>query len=471
MQFAHSLSPRARVRRGLTLVEMLVAMTCTILLMFAITQTFQSIGEVSAKGRAAIEMSTQLRGVQHRLHKDFESLTVPVRPWPEAGAGEGYLEILEGGLVRDNTYHGTSFDLYGDFDDIWAMTIRSTGEPFVGRFNGGMIQSHLAEVIWFTSFVDRDGSGTFNDGEPLNLHRRVLLIRPDLDASQPGFGAAQVVTFWQNNDLSVHANGTTLVANSLADLTLRQNRFAHFGNFPSAISVTGGFLTHDRNDMNNSLVLSGDRTGEDVMLSNVLAADIRVYDPDAPIRSDGTDPLVPGDPGFRAATATIGFGAYVDLGYNEGANGRDDNKDGSIDESAEGSYFNTTEMARYTNFTSGYDANGNNTIDAAERAPLLSLRPAARSGIGSYVYDTWSYWYEHDGVDQIVPSMLPSGDMDQATNGIDDNNTNGIDDVGERETSPPYPVPLRGVQVRIRVLEVETSQVRQATVVQDFIPE
>lgn len=471
MTFATSFSHRARRRRGLTLVEMLVAMTCTILLMFAITQTFQSIGEVSAKGRAAIEISTQLRGVQHRLHKDFESLTVPVRPWPEAGAGEGYLEIHEGGLVRDNTYHGTSFDLYGDFDDIWAMTVRSTGEPFVGRFNGAMVQSPLAEVIWFTSFVDRDGNGTFTDGEPINLHRRVLLIRPDINNQLTGFNSSQLGEFWQNNDISVHVSGTSLVANSLADLTLRENRFGHVGGYPSAFSITGNFLTYDRTDYTKSLVLGGDRTGEDVILSNVLAADIRLYDPDAPIRSDGTDPIVPGDPGFRAASTTIGYGAYVDLGYNEGANGRDDNKDGSVDEAGEGSFFNATELGRYANFTSGYDANGNSTIEAAERAPILSLRPNSRSSLSSYVYDTWSYWYEHDGVNQDAALEGMNPIVDQGENGLDDNNTNGVDDVLERETSPPYPVPLRGVQVRIRVLEVETSQVRQATVVQDFIPE
>jgi hypothetical protein len=46
-----------------------------------------------------------------------------------------------------------------------------------------------------------------------------------------------------------------------------------------------------------------------------------------------------------------------------------------------------------------------------------------------------------------------------------------VDDAGERETVPPYPYALRGVQVRIRVYEPQTRQVRQATVESDFIPE
>ena len=48
---------------------------------------------------------------------------------------------------------------------------------------------------------------------------------------------------------------------------------------------------------------------------------------------------------------------------------------------------------------------------------------------------------------------------------------NGVDDVGERETSPPYPVPLRGIQVRLRIIDRDTRQVRQMTVSSDFIPE
>jgi hypothetical protein len=84
----------------------------------------------------------------------------------------------------------------------------------------------------------------------------------------------------------------------------------------------------------------------------------------------------------------------------------------------------------------------------------------------STTYDTWSMFYEHDGIDQDGVFGV-----DQGTNGIDDNNANGVDDVTERETSPPYPVPLRGIQVRLRIIDRDTRQVRQMTVSSDFIPE
>jgi hypothetical protein len=48
---------------------------------------------------------------------------------------------------------------------------------------------------------------------------------------------------------------------------------------------------------------------------------------------------------------------------------------------------------------------------------------------------------------------------------------NGIDDELERETSPPYPIPLRGIQVRVRIIDPDSRQVRQMTVASDFTPE
>ncbi len=45
---------------------------------------------------------------------------------------------------------------------------------------------------------------------------------------------------------------------------------------------------------------------------------------------------------------------------------------------------------------------------------------------------------------------------------------NGVDDVSERETQPPYSVPLQGIQVRIRVFEPGSRQVREVTLIQKF---
>jgi hypothetical protein len=81
------------------------------------------------------------------------------------------------------------------------------------------------------------------------------------------------------------------------------------------------------------------------------------------------------------------------------------------------------------------------------------------------IYDTWSTHYESNGIDDDG-----DGTADEGTNGIDDNSDGVIDDALEAETSPPYPVPLRGLEVRLRTFEPTSRQVRQVTVRHTFVP-
>jgi hypothetical protein len=100
---------------------------------------------------------------------------------------------------------------------------------------------------------------------------------------------------------------------------------------------------------------------------------------------------------------------------------------------------------------------------------------------GYCVYDTWSFHYENDGIDEDG-----SGVVDQGTNGLDDTGRYpnpspppptvsatrlGIDDVGERETTPPYDKPLRGMQALIRTYEHDSRAIRQVRVNQHFMQE
>src|SRR4029450_10479946 len=93
-----------------------------------------------------------------------------------------------------------------------------------------------------------------------------------------------------------------------------------------------------------------------------------------------------------------------------------------------------------------------------------------RPALGA-VWDTWTWWYERDGIDQNGRNG-----PDEGTNGLDDpdasgNYVNGVDDAGEREANPPYARALRGLEVKIRMYEPGTRQVRQATVGTDFVAE
>jgi hypothetical protein len=107
---------------------------------------------------------------------------------------------------------------------------------------------------------------------------------------------------------------------------------------------------------------------------------------------------------------------------------------------------------------------------------------------GYSVYDTWSFHYENNGVNEdewYVDTNTGSwkrGDdqVDEGTDGFDSRGNYfdaikrrrlGVDDVGERETKPPYDKPLRGVQVILRAYEPDSRAIRQVRVNQHFMPE
>ena len=72
-----------------------------------------------------------------------------------------------------------------------------------------------------------------------------------------------------------------MVCNSLGDLTKRENRFAHPGGFPSNVSRNNNPPPRQPNvDAGlRPFSLNGGRYGDDVILTNVLAFDVQVWDP------------------------------------------------------------------------------------------------------------------------------------------------------------------------------------------------
>lgn len=451
---------RCRHRHGLTLVEMLVVVAVTVVFMLALTQVFSMLGDGISSGKAMIELNSEMRAVTSVIQHDLDGITATTLPWTSLQAGAGYFEIIEG-PINDNGPN-PSDSRFGDYDDAIMFTARARGTPFVGRVLGTLqpfvlegqiesytlvpsapgapgatptlIQSEFAEIILWPAFEDLNGNGMPDANERLTLHRRVLLIRPDIDLSDAGMNTNgyNSTQFFRHFDLSARFdNGNNrMVANSLADLTKRENRYAHLGAFPyevnpahftrQAVSPTNFGPLGNLDDATNNDI----RTGEDVFLGRLLAFDIRVYDPRAPIRTSASndDALVPGDPGWGLpGTTKIGTGAFVDLNFDPTTT---DNRD------------------------------------------FFALGPHPKSFLANRTYDTWSFHYEHDGDD--TDDFLG---VDQGVDGVDSDGVNGVDDVGERETSPPYPVPLRGIQIRIRVYEPDSQTVRQVTVAANFVSE
>ena len=413
-------------RRGMSLIEMLVATAASLMLMAAVAQVFSVFGSAVTNSRSMIELDARMRTVAWRLRSDLAGATARPLPPLEPSAGEGYLEIIEG-PNNDNTAGDGSTTLAADTDDILLFTTRSNDPPFLGKAGTDLIESPTAEVGWFL----RPTAGT--SPQTYTLFRRQLLVvgyagfPPFLASGNNTTGFSAWNTFYDSYDISVRLEGSTLVPNTLSDLTRRETRFMHNptgrtngSTFPYLFtSGTGLFFDSARGST---------RVGEDVVLTNVIAFDLRVFDPAAPVSVPGDAAMVPGEIGFSAGSA-VANGCYVDLG-------------------------NGTTAAGPSGITPHYGSTGQGNY----RGQMIGLA-------GYTIWDTWSTHYEGNGLDEDGVY-----NADQGTDGLDNNGNGFVDEANEQETSPPYPWPLRGIEVRIRCYEPSSRQVRQVTVHHTFVP-
>ncbi|MFM7107450.1 MAG: type II secretion system protein J [Planctomycetaceae bacterium] len=380
---------------GFTLVELLVAATLALVVMAALASLFGIFGRAVADSQDLVQLGARMRSAAWRLRQDLQGVTTEVKAFIRPESACGYFEIIEGPMVE------TSTAMVADVDDILMLTTASPGRPFTGLLSGTVsFESPVAEVAWFC----KQGPPTADGLQLYNLYRRQLLV-----SAAPGAGAMQSTNsvasstwdaFYLTNDLSVRLEGGTLIANSLADLVRRQSRFMHnpLGTVNPSVLATWPQITTGSASTTGE-ILAGVREGEDLMLANVTAFDVRVFDP-------------------QQATVTITgttFGAYADLG-----------------------------------------GGGSASLGGSGAAAFTGM-PA-----GAKVYDTWSLHTEFNNV-------TDGSVQDQGTN-LADNNGNGVvDDAGELEASPPYNVPLRGVEIRIRCYDPSSQEVRQITVQHSFI--
>jgi hypothetical protein len=372
----------------------------------------------------------------------LSGVTATMNPPRNPANNEGYFEYIEGPVTQATApSYAVNGDIstspqdttVGDFDDILMFTTRSTGRQFVGMCGGNTIQSDVAEVAWFV--------------RGRTLYRRVLLVSPSTNVSRI------TAPYYANCDISACVDSTgTLRANSLADLTRRECRFAH-GSSTFPYDVRGWCWTHSSLNIptlptldecsyagwtvnkvpvttgsigtldfwtnvsgyrlaGNTLNAGNDgtRVADDVILTNVIGFDVKAWD------STYVDP-------------TTGLtGGYVDLGY--------------------------AKQPYSTSLGQGFGHWG--TVKSGLNGNLTT----------ACVYDSYSTSYEgdaaHNGLDD--PGTDENGNSTPIGVGI-------VDDDTEKAHIPPYPVPLRGIQVKIRVFEPDSKQVREVTVVQDFLPQ
>lgn len=167
---------RAAVAFAFTLVELLIAMTITLLLMAALAKSFGVIGKSIKEGRSQVSISSKLRGVSFRIRTDLRSRTATVTPPLSSTSGSGYFMYYEGPLTEhtmglfgaeatrtltDGTVLGetdTGFfasapqktatyrrhGRVGDFDDYIAFTAEASGDQwFTGKVPAYLVEDNL----------------------------------------------------------------------------------------------------------------------------------------------------------------------------------------------------------------------------------------------------------------------------------------------------------------------------------------
>lgn len=383
--------PPAPLRSGFSLAELLVASTIGLLVMAGVASLFSVFSRSLSQSQSTVDLTSRMRAAAWKLRQDLDGVTCPVVPWLSPDANTGYFEISEG-PQRDTTLtfvaNAGTANLEADTDDVLMFTTRAPAGSFSGRYLTAdrTIESPYAEVAWFCQeAANQPAAGT----KVYNLHRRQLLVLgyvglPEFSSNSI---AGAVPAIYETYDLSLRSEGGRLYPNTLGDLTKRENRLAHGAAFPHAMTLD----TAARPTWQAATFSQTERVWEDVILTNVVSFDVRVFDPQATARTAGGVTLYPGDPGYAAGTPATAAGAYIDLGGGQG---------GRLGQPAD-----------------------------------------PKSGLVA-TYDTWSQHYVAGGA--------------------------GLNDPAAYTRAPPYPVPLEGVEVRIRCYDPTSKQVRQVSVRHSF---
>ena len=432
----HCTRQQERVRSAFTLVEMLVATAATLILLGIVMTMFEILGEAVNESRTVGELEAQLRTVSTLLQQDLlgtsvnadsRGLTCPA----DSSTGNGYFEVIEGPNTDLWDSSGSGFDksgttpgpgnssddrIVGDTDDLLFFTTQSISqEPFSGNFGiNSTTTSADAEVVWFCKPTPNSSNPTL-----YTLYRRCLLVVGQFPESPFDSQGSKPYTsdFFELYDLSARcevSNGNQrMQLNTLQDLLLRRNRFAHYD-----FSMTDPpFVLASVIATRPVLAFSGSRIGEDMLMTNVLSFDVRLLDPTASERRLGVTRLTPGDKDYWAASLNSGSSPiYVDLGYNSS---------------------NTTSTPANSDF-SGYGMNNHK---------LQATKTTYRT------WDTWSNSYITNGIDDDLIS--------------DVNTTISIDNSTEL---PPYSSQLQGIQITIRCYDPSSKKIRQTTVINSFLP-
>jgi len=310
-----------------TLVELLIALALSLVLLLAVTELLSRVGRAMNDARSSMSASADLHAAALLLRQDLVRIPNSLATKPEriaAGGGnvsdnDGYLEIIEG--PNDVTYVDRSRSnipdvTVGDVDDIIAFMVRTS------RFRG-LHQADFRGLI-----VDEDGELRIAETEDAEivwfirgntLYRRVRLVDVS-DVSERARRENRLLHAFRNDPGNLSPTNSfpyplycpsNLSWRYLRVPTLEENLYRnctdspctcggcwgshpqwktitlpvnpedpspdlweqpHF--FPSLQDRRSGSLTDFVSSPRNV------RTGEDVVLTNVLSFDVKVWCPD-----------------------------------------------------------------------------------------------------------------------------------------------------------------------------------------------
>ncbi len=580
-------NPPKNRRSAYTLIELMVAVTLSLLLLIGVTDMFRNMGDTINETQATLNMGQNLNNVAMQLRADLSdgNLDVLARkpaalvasPQGTEASATGYLEIIEGQGAPPAVVHGSAnitntalktfwdsltpaerekysmtsltehtpgkhippyWTAYspdspngdltvGDVDDILAFTASGNFRGLIdnGTPDGAIVDATDAEIIWFLR-------GT-------NLYRRVLMIKTATEVQADG-GIVPVPNDYLNKDLSVANNPSGAAPaenlNSLADLDRRGHRFAHHqtgssfpfplhtgtyqdwyylrmptleetisttsawtpGLLPSqaagSLGVTPGMPFWDFWENPNGCLTGLDsktgslstyvetprnpRAGEDIIMSNVIGFDVKVWNPywvPCGVHSGTGDPIAAppqhidlGQDRFWIVDAK-GNGAWYNVDYRFNSanpvyttslNAAGDLV--SVPIPADKVGYGFTLKGRYNKTPAVKRDDQNATKDDAHKADRIRKKDGTAAedyanntlfpnGIAmTCVFDSWSEDY--------VNIVDTDGDNVHDITGLA---TNLFAD-------PPYTEPLRGLQITIRCFEPQSGAIKQIRVVRSF---
>ena len=491
MTFQHSLPPGLvgtgpvgppRGRQGFTLVELLIAATISLVVIAALATLFSIFSRTASNSQAMVQMTSRLRATANVLRRDLAGCTAPPRPPLNPDSAQGYFELIEGpqndlfGFLPTPWPSGANAfrartpndSVEGDTDDALLFTTRSRDNPFTGRFGGaGQVESPFAEVAWFCRpMLEQPVRGL----QLYNLYRRQLLVLGVAGAGDfllPGTSPNNILAsgsapalLYTNFDISARTDqaglstsgatattGTSIVPNTLADVMHRRNRFPLSARPDTMAAWTTG----------TSLVCfdGTSREGEDIILSNVISFDVRVFDPEARprlIAGGGIAPILPHEQGYLLSTSPSS-GVLIS-GSSTGflASGTFTNAVGCF-----------LDLGCLISSTASPASSVTWQTDLSGPGIGLLAKP---SRTGTATYDTWTTLFERDGLDSDGDSLV-----DEGTDGNDNGGVPGVpDDFAEYEVPPPYTTPLQAIEILIRCYDPTSQEIRQFTVRHHFKP-